>query len=54
VPTEDKAINPDILRNMYKRSGTIITELKGSHLVYMSKPEPVASVIITAAEINGK
>lgn len=52
VPTEDKAINPDILRNMYKRSGTTITELKGSHVIYISKPADVANVIITAAEVN--
>ena len=50
VATEDKAINPDILRNMYKRSGTITTELKASHLVFMSKPGAVANIIIDAAE----
>ncbi|HTF20715.1 MAG TPA: alpha/beta hydrolase [Chryseolinea sp.] len=50
VPTEDKAINPDILRNMYTRSGTTITELKASHLVYMSRPGAVANVIMAAAE----
>ncbi len=50
VPNGDKAINPDILRNMYRRSGTVITELKGSHVIYISKPAAVASVIITAAK----
>jgi len=50
VPTEDRAINPDILRNMYKRSGTNITELSGSHLIFISKPVPVANVILAAAE----
>jgi pimeloyl-ACP methyl ester carboxylesterase len=50
VPTEDRAINPDILRNMYKRSGTIVTELKGSHVVFISKPAAVANVIIAAAD----
>jgi len=54
VATEDKAINPDIQRNMYRRSGTSIIELKGSHLIYMSKPAEVANVIITAVEANGK
>jgi pimeloyl-ACP methyl ester carboxylesterase len=54
VPTEDKAINPDILRAMYKRSGTKVTELKGSHLVFMSKPAEVANIIITATEDAGK
>jgi len=54
VATEDKAINPDIERNMYKRSGTRITEVKGSHVIFMSKPGAVAEVIISAAEANGQ
>jgi len=54
VPTEDRAINPDILRNMYNRSGTTVTELTGSHLIFISKPVPVANVIVTAAESNSR
>lgn len=50
VATEDKAINPDIERNMYRRSGTIITEIKGSHVVFISEAAAVAKVIINAAE----
>ncbi|WP_121808710.1 alpha/beta hydrolase [Mucilaginibacter kameinonensis] len=50
VATEDKSINPDIERAMYKRSNTIITEIKGSHVVFMSQPKAVAAVIIKAAE----
>jgi pimeloyl-ACP methyl ester carboxylesterase len=49
VATEDKSIVPDIQRNMYKRSNTKITELDGSHVVFMSQPEAVANVIIQAA-----
>jgi pimeloyl-ACP methyl ester carboxylesterase len=49
VATEDKSINPDIERAMYKRSNTKITEIKGSHVVFMSQPEKVAKVIIEAA-----
>ncbi len=49
VATEDKAINPDIQRNMYRRSGTKITELKGSHVIYISKPAAVADIIAVAA-----
>ncbi|RDC54366.1 alpha/beta hydrolase [Pedobacter chinensis] len=52
VATEDKSINPDIERNMYKRSNTKITEIKGSHVVFASQPQAVAKVIIEAA--NGK
>jgi pimeloyl-ACP methyl ester carboxylesterase len=49
VATEDKAIVPDIQRAMYKRSNTKITEIKGSHVVFISQPEAVAKVIIEAA-----
>jgi pimeloyl-ACP methyl ester carboxylesterase len=50
VATEDNAINPDIERNMYKRAHTKITEIKGSHAVFISQPEAVAQVIIEAAQ----
>ncbi|WP_413669895.1 alpha/beta hydrolase [Mucilaginibacter sp. Mucisp86] len=50
VATEDKSINPDIERAMYKRSNTTITEIKGSHVVFISQPKAVAAVIIKAAE----
>lgn len=33
IATEDKSINPDIQRNMYKRSDTKVIEVKGSHAV---------------------
>jgi pimeloyl-ACP methyl ester carboxylesterase len=49
IATEDKSIAPEIQRAMYKRSNTKVTELKGSHVVFMSKPEAVAKVIIEAA-----
>lgn len=49
VATEDKSLNPDIERNMYKRAGAKITEIKGSHVIYISQPEAVAKVIIDAA-----
>lgn len=50
VATEDKSINPDIERNMYKRAGARITEIKGSHVVFISNPEAVARVIMAAAQ----
>ena len=49
VATEDKSINPDIERSMYKRSNSKVTEIKGSHVVFMSQPEAVAKVVIAAA-----
>lgn len=50
VATEDKSINPDIERNMYKRSNTKTTEIKGSHVIFASHPDAVAKVIIAATE----
>lgn len=54
VATEDKAIVPEIQRNMYKRSNTKITEIKGSHVVFISQPAKVAAVIIDAAKAVSK
>jgi pimeloyl-ACP methyl ester carboxylesterase len=50
VATEDKSINPVIERKMYKRSGSIVTEIKASHVVFMSQPQKVAAVIEAAAK----
>jgi len=52
VATMDKSINPQIERNMYKRSKTKITEVKGSHVIFASQPEAVSKVIVEAAEKN--
>jgi pimeloyl-ACP methyl ester carboxylesterase len=49
VATADRALNPMLARWMYKRSGAKMTEIKASHLVYISHPDLVASVIETAA-----
>lgn len=50
IATEDKSINPDIQRNMYKRSHTKATEIKGSHVVFISHPKEVADVIVQASK----
>ena len=49
VATADRALNPMLARRMYKRSGAKVTEIKASHLVYISHPAAVASVIERAA-----
>jgi pimeloyl-ACP methyl ester carboxylesterase len=49
VATEDKMIPPDAQRAMSKRAGSIVVEVKGSHAVYVSQPEAVASLIDKAA-----
>lgn len=50
VPTEDRIINPELERKMYRRAGAKITEVKGaSHSVFLSQPKVVANVIEEAA-----
>jgi pimeloyl-ACP methyl ester carboxylesterase len=50
VSTEDKMIPPDAQRAMSKRAGSRVVEVKGSHAVYVSQPQAVASIIEKAAE----
>jgi len=50
VATEDKSIVPDTERNMYKRSNTKVTEIKASHVVFISHPQEVADIIIKASK----
>jgi pimeloyl-ACP methyl ester carboxylesterase len=58
IATEDRVLNPRLARFMYKRSGSHVTEIKGSHLVYISQARAVARVIEKAArsvgEVEGK
>ena len=49
VSTEDKMIPPDAQRVMSKRAGSTVVEVKGSHSVYVSQPQAVASIIEKAA-----
>jgi pimeloyl-ACP methyl ester carboxylesterase len=49
VATQDRMINPDLERSMYKRAGAKVTEIKGSHVVFVSQPRAVADVIEQAA-----
>jgi pimeloyl-ACP methyl ester carboxylesterase len=54
IATEDKSINPDIQRAMYKRSNTKTMDVKGSHVIFMSQPVAVAKMIEEAAKVNVK
>jgi pimeloyl-ACP methyl ester carboxylesterase len=49
VATDDKMIPPPAQHFMAKRAGSTVVEEKGSHAVYVSKPEAVAALIETAA-----
>jgi len=50
VSTEDRMIPPAAQRAMSKRAGATVVEVKGSHAVYVSQPQAVASLIMRAAE----
>jgi pimeloyl-ACP methyl ester carboxylesterase len=49
VTTEDRMIPPDAQRFMAKRAGATVVEERGSHSIYVSRPEVVAKLIAKAA-----
>jgi len=49
VATEDRMIPPPAQRMMSKRAGSTVTEVAGSHAVYVSQPKSVADFIERAA-----
>lgn len=51
VSTDDKMIPPDAQRAMSKRAVARTSEVRGSHAVYVSKPEAVAALINAAATV---
>jgi pimeloyl-ACP methyl ester carboxylesterase len=50
VAKNDRMINPDLERFMYKRSNSNTVELPGSHAVFLSHPREVAAEIERAAQ----
>jgi pimeloyl-ACP methyl ester carboxylesterase len=49
VASPDKAAGTDVVRSMAERAGAAITEVEGSHVIMISRPDVVADVIKTAA-----
>ena len=49
VTTEDRMIAPPLQRTMAERTGATITEVSGSHAIYVSQPGVVAGLIAQAA-----
>jgi pimeloyl-ACP methyl ester carboxylesterase len=49
IATDDRMIPPPAQQFMAKRAGATVVESKGSHAIYVSKPEVVASIIKSAA-----
>jgi pimeloyl-ACP methyl ester carboxylesterase len=45
----DLAAGTDLVRSMAVRAGATITEVEGSHVIMVSRPDVVADVILTAA-----
>ena len=54
IATDDRAINPDLMRFMAKRAGSKPVEVKASHAVFMSQPAAVANLIEEAAKAVSK
>ena len=55
VVTDDKMIPPPAQRFMSKRAGSTVVEVAGSHAIYVSQPNAVATLIESAAKgVNKK
>ena len=54
VATDDRMIPPAAQRQMAQRAGATVSEVAGSHAVYVSRPDAVAEVIRRAAAALGK
>jgi pimeloyl-ACP methyl ester carboxylesterase len=49
VATDDRMIPPPAQQAMSERAGSAVTEVPGSHAIYLSQPAAVAALIIQAA-----
>jgi pimeloyl-ACP methyl ester carboxylesterase len=50
VATGDKAAGSDVVRSMAQRAGAAITEVEGSHVIMISRPQAVTDVIRQAID----
>jgi pimeloyl-ACP methyl ester carboxylesterase len=48
VSTGDTAAGADVVRSMAQRAGAVITEAEGSHVLFVSRPQVVADVVLQA------
>jgi pimeloyl-ACP methyl ester carboxylesterase len=48
VSSGDKVVGTDAVRSMAERAGATITEVEGSHVIMVSRPQVVAETILTA------
>jgi pimeloyl-ACP methyl ester carboxylesterase len=49
IATEDRMIPPPAQHAMSERAGSTVTEVAGSHAIYVSQPAAVAALIVQAA-----
>lgn len=49
VATQDRMINPELERSLYRRAHAIVTEIQSSHVVFLTHPREVADIIEKAA-----
>jgi pimeloyl-ACP methyl ester carboxylesterase len=49
IASDDRMIPPPAQRFMSQRAGSTVVEVAGSHAIYVSNPEAVASIIKAAA-----
>jgi len=54
VASEDRAINPDLQRFMAKRIGATTSEIKASHVPFITHPGEVVTIIEAAARARAK
>lgn len=54
VATEDRAINPDLERFMAKRIGATTSEVKASHVPFITHPREVTKIIEAAANATAR
>jgi pimeloyl-ACP methyl ester carboxylesterase len=53
VATGDRAAGTDVVRSMAERAGAKITEVEGSHVIMISRPDVVTEVILEAVAAVG-
>lgn len=50
VAADDRVIPPEAQRAMSRRAGAVVSEVHGSHAIYISKPKAVVDLIAKAAK----
>ncbi len=54
IPSADRAAGSDVLRTMAERAGATVTEQEGSHVAFVTKPQPVVDAVLQALQTLGQ